>query len=547
MSQKRRRHQPSRTSPRAAGSARPVVSACMIVKDEEANLARCLRSLQGKVDEIIVVDTGSSDRSAEIAQEHGAKVFSFPWRDDFAAARNESIGHASGDWLFWTDADEELFEETPGALRELCRRAEQPEGWLVSCRNLSSEAGEVSTVIRQWRLFRNHIGLSFHGRIHEHLRHANGSTLAYLLFQDDVWIRHWGYLPEPDLMKRKRARNERLLGLAVEESPDDPFVHYNVGKQHVAHYEFEQGLPALVRGIELWVAQGRSSHAYVGNMFALAINAAVELRQNARAVELEALLPADAISADHLFQAGVAWWRLGHREQALERLNRAWQDPAMREGIECDPSSCTWRPLSALAQFYMESGELELAYERAQQAHAYGPTLPNILYALALVTARLKRYDESVEWARKLLSVEAYEGYKMQARRMLLNIGQGTGNHQLALEAFSGAIEGIGETEALLIQAGAHAALGNFQAQYEILDAGCQRLPEDTSIRLALAKLLDEQGHTAKAMEVLGAGLDQPDPPPVLYADLAKVLTKLGRFDDAANAMHVHETLSASI
>jgi len=67
----------------------PVVSACMIVKDEEANIGRCLRSLQGKVDEIIVVDTGSTDRTMGIARELGAQVFSFPWRDDFAAARNE--------------------------------------------------------------------------------------------------------------------------------------------------------------------------------------------------------------------------------------------------------------------------------------------------------------------------------------------------------------------------------------------------------------------------------------------------------------------------
>ncbi len=519
----------------------------MIVKDEEANIGRCLRSLQGKVDEIIVVDTGSTDRTIEIARQYGARVFRFTWRDDFAAARNESIRHARGAWLFWTDADEELMEETPGGLRALCRRPEQPEGWLVSCRNLCSEDGDVSTVIRQWRLFRNNIGLRFTGRIHEHLTHADGSTLAYLLFQDEVWIRHWGYMPEPGLMKRKRARNERLLNIAVQESPDDSFVQYNLGKQYVSHHEFEEGLPALMRAIDLWLAQGRNPHAYVGNMFALAINAAVELKDNQRAVDLAALVPDDLVSADILFQSGVARWRLGDHERAIEQLERAWQDPCVRQSIEGDPSSYTWRPLSALAQFYMDRGQLDLAYERAQQAYAHGPNLPNVLYALALVSSRAGRHLESVGWARKMLALEGHEYYKKQARRLLLNIGRGLGDPGLTLEAFCGEIQGICEPEAAAIEAETYAALGNVQAQYETLEAACQKFPQEASLRLALARLLDDQGYTAKALEVLGAGLDQADPPPALYADLALVLTKLGRFEDAANALRLHETLIAGV
>ena len=82
------------------------VSLTMIVKNEQENLPRCLASVEGIFDEIIIVDTGSTDRTKEIAREFGAKVFDFEWIDSFAAARNEALSHATGDYAFWLDADD---------------------------------------------------------------------------------------------------------------------------------------------------------------------------------------------------------------------------------------------------------------------------------------------------------------------------------------------------------------------------------------------------------------------------------------------------------
>src|SRR6516162_9004672 len=97
----------------------PRVSLTMIVKNEEANLAACLESTASLFDEIIVVDTGSTDRTREVAARFGAAVFDFPWCDDFAAARNEALRHAGGDWIFWLDADERLDEANRTELRGL--------------------------------------------------------------------------------------------------------------------------------------------------------------------------------------------------------------------------------------------------------------------------------------------------------------------------------------------------------------------------------------------------------------------------------------------
>jgi glycosyltransferase involved in cell wall biosynthesis len=93
------------------------ISACLIVKDEERHLDRCLSSLQGIVDEIVVVDTGSTDGTLEIAQSHGAVIGSFDWCDDFSAARNASLDLATGDWVLWIDADEALTPESASSIR----------------------------------------------------------------------------------------------------------------------------------------------------------------------------------------------------------------------------------------------------------------------------------------------------------------------------------------------------------------------------------------------------------------------------------------------
>ena len=98
---------------------RASVSLTMIVRDEEENLARCLGSVRGLFDEIVVVDTGSVDRTKEIAREFGARVFDFVWIDDFAAARNEALAHATGDYAFWLDADDVVEPDEKEKLRAL--------------------------------------------------------------------------------------------------------------------------------------------------------------------------------------------------------------------------------------------------------------------------------------------------------------------------------------------------------------------------------------------------------------------------------------------
>ena len=114
------------------------ISLCMIVKNEEAVLARCLDSVRGAVDEIVIVDTGSTDRTKEIARGYTDKVFDFEWVDDFSAARNYAYAQATMDYQMWLDADDVVSSENIGLLKELKKTLAQKNPDVVMCRYVTS-------------------------------------------------------------------------------------------------------------------------------------------------------------------------------------------------------------------------------------------------------------------------------------------------------------------------------------------------------------------------------------------------------------------------
>src|SRR5437764_33641 len=129
----------------------PNLSLCMIVRDSARTLQACLSSIRPWVDEIVVVDTGSLDDTQQIAKDHGAEIFEFPWIDDFSAARNESLRRAQGKWLFWMDSDDSIDEANGRGLRALAYGAHNPAvfGYVlqVRCPEQDSESVRQTTVV----------------------------------------------------------------------------------------------------------------------------------------------------------------------------------------------------------------------------------------------------------------------------------------------------------------------------------------------------------------------------------------------------------------
>lgn len=187
------------------------LSVCVIVKNEAALLGRCLSSVRSVADQIVVVDTGSTDRSKEIARECGALVIESEWRDDFSWSRNISLEHAIGKWILWLDADDVVPEASLGPIAAL-KRGMPDRVYNFIVRN--QRPGNTGTEFRQARMFPNRTELRFERRIHEQIM-PSALRAGFSLETCDIVIEHHGYA-NPVLLKKKAARNIALL---LEEYP----------------------------------------------------------------------------------------------------------------------------------------------------------------------------------------------------------------------------------------------------------------------------------------------------------------------------------------
>jgi glycosyltransferase involved in cell wall biosynthesis/thioredoxin-like negative regulator of GroEL len=201
----------------------PLLSLLMIVKNEERVLADCLRSVVGVVDEMVIVDTGSTDRTVQIAESFNAKVFHYPWDGSFSNARNAALEHCTCNYVLFLDADERLEQHDRNRLRALVHRPSSDvyELTLVSKR---TEGGRVlRTTSDQARLFRRDERFRFRYRIHESILPSVNETKG-VITKEHITIHHIGYDVSAELMERKKVRNYEQLILDVREHPCDLFV-----------------------------------------------------------------------------------------------------------------------------------------------------------------------------------------------------------------------------------------------------------------------------------------------------------------------------------
>ena len=180
------------------------ISACVITKDEEKNIDRCLESIKNIVDEIIIVDTGSNDNTVNVAKRYSNKIFHYVWEDDFSKARNFAIEKANGDYILFLDADEYL--DCYFDLKEFLKNEELfKDAYLIKIKNIDKD--EKNKLIDEFlaiRLFKNDINIRYQGTIHEQVININGNNLS-ISYIDKLNIYHTGY--SSSLMKKKAERN----------------------------------------------------------------------------------------------------------------------------------------------------------------------------------------------------------------------------------------------------------------------------------------------------------------------------------------------------
>ena len=183
------------------------LSLCMIVKNEEKHLARCLSSVKDVADEIIMVDTGSTDKTVEIAELFGVKIFHFKWVNDFSAARNFALSKCTGDWILYLDADEEL---SPDSIEEVKKyKLHKRAGVNCTVKSLGS-ASTNESVMKYPRLFANVSGVEFVGKVHEQIIDSLRKNKIPLV-ESDIEIIHHGYAIDKEGLQKKKERNLSLL------------------------------------------------------------------------------------------------------------------------------------------------------------------------------------------------------------------------------------------------------------------------------------------------------------------------------------------------
>ncbi|MCH7903466.1 MAG: glycosyltransferase [Armatimonadetes bacterium] len=257
------------------------ISLCMIVRDEERVLANCLESAKPFFKQMIIVDTGSTDKTVEIAKSFGAEVRQMEWPDSFSVARNESMRGAKGDWLFWLDADDTLPLDCGEAILDAVMNAKDDVIGFVVPVQFVEDGPSGGTRVDHVKLFRNLPGLEFEGRIHEQilgkLKQHPGK-----IARCSAHVLHSGYDTSESGQRKKRVRDEKLLKLDLEDRPDHPFVLFNLGM--TAHYTdgHEEALKWFDRCLE--VSNPNDSH--VRKTYSLKAVSHRELGQTGEAIHV---------------------------------------------------------------------------------------------------------------------------------------------------------------------------------------------------------------------------------------------------------------------
>lgn len=211
------------------------IALCMIVKNEEEVLGRCLDSVADLVDEIIIVDTGSTDRTREIAGRYTEKIYEFPWRDDFAAARNFSFEQAQADYCMWLDADDVLTEEDRAGFRKL-KEELLPQADVVMLRYHTAFGADGAPTFSYYRerILRNHAGYRWEGAVHEAI--SPRGAVVY----SPVAITHRKEAPgDPD---RNLRIFERLLSEGKNLAPREQFYY---ARELTYHRRYDEAVEVL--------------------------------------------------------------------------------------------------------------------------------------------------------------------------------------------------------------------------------------------------------------------------------------------------------------
>ncbi|GAB2718080.1 glycosyltransferase [Paenibacillus thermoaerophilus] len=343
------------------------VSLCMIVRNEEEVLARCLDSVADLVDEIVIVDTGSTDKTKEIAARYTDRIFDFEWIDDFAAARNYSFSLATQSYIMWLDADDLLFEKDREKFRQLKQTLDPRYDSVVMEYHLAfDDAGNPTAGSRRNRLVKRSKGYRWVSPIHEYLDVSDGN-----LYLTDIAVSH-------KRVGDHSARNMRIFKekIVAEGKLEGRNLFYYANELADAG-QYEEASELYQRYLSGPVDYPEDHMMACSKLAECYHNLGQPVRK------LESLLMAfkyDKPRADFCCWIGYCFEAEGHYATAIYWYETALklEKPLFHMGVQ-NLVCWTWMPHVQLCICYAKLGELQKAYEHNEQALSYLPEDANLL------------------------------------------------------------------------------------------------------------------------------------------------------------------------
>lgn len=384
------------------------LSAVLIVKNEESCLGTCLESLKGVVDEIVVVDTGSTDSTVEIAKAAGAKLGTFEWCDDFAAARNAALDLATGDWALWIDADEALSERSGRMIQEAIMRPVFG-GYNILIRNLVGDGCMDEFVHVPVRLFRNTPATRFEGRIHEQVvpsLREQGMILATL---EGASILHSGYLPETMAERNKIERTLQMLNREVEDDPENAFHWFNLANAYAVarrHAESEEAARHAIRFLP-------TDASYGPLLYQILATALLEQGRAEEALEVcDACDARDYGTILNEFERGHALVALDRFEEALDVAERCMEAP-WPAWLQGDHGIHTHKRHVLKAQALTGLGRYEEAIPLFEHATQVDPTYMVGVFSFGVCLAQMGLAEPAIPVLERCYGLEKYGLFAM--------------------------------------------------------------------------------------------------------------------------------------
>ena len=341
----------------------PTLSVCVIARNEEDALAGALKSIRRIADEVVVVDTGSTDDTIGVAEENGARVITDPWKDHFSAARNRALESATGEWILCLDADERVVCGQERRLKRLI--SSRSDAYYVRIRSPMTSGGKQRLYVHSFpRLFRNRPHFRFAGRVHEQIYTSLMERGAKIDFSD-LEIEHLGYAVDSRRQEEKLRRNLRLLKLDLADSPTDGLIHFHLAETYALLRMLESALESYRCALHcenLPTAHRTTARTGMASVF-------LQLRRLEEAIdECDRVLAADSRAAEALLIRAAARTRRNDSAKAIQDINlyldlgrRTDAAPSALQGFAVD-----------LAQAHFIRGECLLRLGRLDQAEADG-------------------------------------------------------------------------------------------------------------------------------------------------------------------------------